>query len=67
MLEGNGDKDEIPATVTSRIRDVLARNIAARNHGLSPLQFTGAVTTLHSSLIAARLFEEAGFFPDGCC
>ncbi|MCU0630577.1 MAG: hypothetical protein MUF37_05455, partial [Methanoregulaceae archaeon] len=65
MLEGNGDKDEIPATVTSRIREVLARNIAARNHGLSPRQFTGAVTTLHSSLIAARLFEEAGFFPAG--
>ncbi len=65
MLEWNGDKDKIPSTVTSRIREVLARNIAARNHGLSPLQFTGAVTTLHSSLIAARLLEEAGFFRTG--
>ena len=65
MLEGNGDKDEIPSTVTSRIREVLARNIAARNHGLSPLQFTGIVTTLHSSLVAARLLEVAGFFRTG--
>ena len=63
MLEVNGDKDEIPSTVTGRIREVLARNIAARNHGISPLQFTGAVTTLLSSLVAARLLEEAGVFP----
>jgi hypothetical protein len=65
MLEGNGDKDEIPSTVTDRVREVLARNIAARNHGLSPTQFAGAVTTLHSSLIAARLLEEAGIFRHG--
>jgi hypothetical protein len=65
MLEWNGDRDEIPSTVTGRVRDVLARNIAARNHGLSPTQFSGAVTTLHSSLIAARLLEEAGIFSQG--
>ena len=65
MLEVNGDKDEIPSPVTSRIREVLARNITARNHGLSPPVFTGAVTTLLSSLVAARLLEEAGVFRYG--
>jgi hypothetical protein len=65
MLEVTGDKNEIPPTVTGRIREALARNIAARNHGITPLQFTGAVTTLLSSLIAARLLEDAGVFPYG--
>ena len=65
MLEVNGDKDETPSPVTGRIREVLARNIAARNHGLSPPRFTGAVTALHSSLVAARLLEEAGIFSQG--
>ena len=65
MLALNGDKDENPSPVTSRIREVLARNITARNHGLSPRGFTEAVTTLQSSLIAARLLEEAGVFRYG--
>jgi len=65
MLEGNGDKDEIPPSVTSRIREILARNIAVRNHGLSPQRFNEAVTILLSSLVAARLLEEAGTFHHG--
>ncbi|MEI7433194.1 MAG: hypothetical protein WCJ93_02955 [Methanomicrobiales archaeon] len=60
MLEVNGDKDETLSPVTNRMREVLARNITARNHGLSPLQFNEAVSTLLSSLVAARLLEEAG-------
>ena len=65
MLALNGDKDENPSPVTSRIREVLARNITARNHGLSPHGFAEAVTTLLSSLIAANLLEEAGVFRYG--
>ena len=65
MLEVYGDKEEIPSTVTSRIREILARNITARNHGLSPSRFTESVTTLISSLVAARLLEEAGVFRHG--
>ncbi len=65
MLELNGDKNEVPSTVTGRIREALGRNIAARNHGITPVQFTSAVTTLLSSLAAARLLEEAGVFPSG--
>lgn len=65
MLKINPDKDEIPPTVTSRIREVLARNIIARNHGLSPQGFAEAVRTLLSSLVAARLLEEAGVFRYG--
>lgn len=65
MLDVNEDKDENQSPVTSRIREVLARNITARNHGLSPRGFTEAVTTLLTSLVAARLLEEAGIFRDG--
>ncbi len=65
MLALNGDKDENLSPVTSRIREVLARNIIARNHGLSPPRFTEAVTTLLSALVAARLLEEAGVFRYG--
>jgi|GEM_PF-3988439 len=65
MLEVNGDKDETLSPVTSRMREVLARNITARNHGLSPLQFNEAVSTPLSSLVAARLLEEAGVFRYG--
>ncbi len=65
MLTVDPDKDGIPTPVTSRIREVLARNITARNHGLSPLQFSEAVTTLLSSLVASRLLEEAGVFRYG--
>ena len=67
MLELNGDKNEVPSTVTGRIREALGRNIAARNHGITPVQFTSAVTTLLSSLVAARLLEEAGVFPIRLC
>ena len=65
MLEVSGDKEEIPVPVTSRIREILARNITARNHGLSPQRFTNSVTILISSLVAARLLEEAGVFCHG--
>lgn len=65
MLDVNGDKDENQPPATNRIREILARNITARNHGLSPLGFTEAVTTLLTSLVAARLLEEAGGFRFG--
>jgi hypothetical protein len=69
MLELNGNKEEnkeeIPSTATGTIREIIARHIAARNHGLSPRQFTGAVSALTSSLVAACLLEEAGIFRHG--
>ena len=60
---GNGErKDEALPPATVRLRDLLARGLAAANPGLDPFEvLTTQSITFSSALISARLVEAAGF------
>jgi hypothetical protein len=60
MLGEDSEPGHAPEPVLSVVRELLARNIAARNPDMEPGQFSPVVIRVLFALTAARIFESRG-------
>lgn len=60
MLDKYQENGPAPVHALSAVREMLAKNIAARNPNIGPGRFSSTVTEILFALTAARLLESAG-------